>query len=99
VNYRKNNYKIEHLAQALALSQRHLYRECQKYFKKPPRMILKEYRLHQAILLIQKRNIINIIALDVGFSSHSSFSRCFKAQFKQTPSEYLKNFYFKEALL
>ena len=52
---------------------------------------IRSYRLKRAVqLLEQKKGTITDIALDVGFSSSSHFTQCFKEKFHQLPSEYLK---------
>jgi DNA-binding response OmpR family regulator len=53
---------------------------------------IRTFRLTRAAELIKKKSAtITEIAYDVGFSSPSYFSECFKSYFGKLPSEYTKN--------
>ncbi|PCJ51157.1 MAG: hypothetical protein COA74_01485 [Gammaproteobacteria bacterium] len=56
-----------------------------------PAELLREFRLNEAILLAKEGESINNIAMSVGFSTHSSFSRCFKLRFGVSPSKYFNS--------
>lgn len=56
-----------------------------------PQKYLMEYRLKQAVELLQeKRYPISIIAVSVGFPDIVSFSRNFKKQYGVAPNQYIK---------
>ena len=77
-HYYKSNFKIEQLTSMMAMSKRQLYRKCSDYLQMKPAEFLREFRLNEAVQLIKDGEIISNIALETGFSTHSSFSRCFK---------------------
>jgi AraC-like DNA-binding protein len=57
---------------------------------KSPNTFLKEYRLNEALHLLDKNaNNISAIAFDTGFSSPSYFSKCFQKKYGCLPSDYL----------
>lgn len=50
---------------------------------------IRSYRLKRAVqLLEQNAGNIKDIALDVGFSSHAYFTKCFREKFNRLPSDY-----------
>jgi AraC family transcriptional regulator, exoenzyme S synthesis regulatory protein ExsA len=83
------NLKLEQYA---ALSNRSLStfkRDFQKLYKTKPGKWLLEQRLNHALLLLRDRQkSISQITFECGFESVSHFSRCFKAHFALTPSEF-----------
>ncbi|NQZ08417.1 MAG: response regulator [Algicola sp.] len=80
--------KVETIAKALAVSQRQLYRKLKGLLNVTPADHLRNFRLKKAMTLIKQGEPIGNIALTVGFTSHSYFSRCFKARYGATPSAF-----------
>ncbi|MCW9001058.1 MAG: response regulator, partial [Kangiellaceae bacterium] len=89
-NHQNSSLKVEHIAENLAMSERQLYRKLKGVLNITPAELLRSYRLEKAAQLINENHPVGNISFDVGFSSHSYFSQCFKAKFGMTPSEYSK---------
>ena len=86
-SYKDPEIKIAVIARNIAISERQLYRFFKKYLNITPNKFIMAYRLEKAFnLLIQGESLGNV-AFDVGFSSHSYFSRCFKNKYGTAPSE------------
>jgi len=49
---------------------------------------LRNFRLEQSLTLLQGDLQIDLIAFQIGFGSGTYFTRCFKAKYGKTPSEY-----------
>lgn len=84
--------KIEMIAKNIAVSERQIYRIFKEFLNITPATFLRLYRLEKAFWLIQKGESFGNIAFDVGFSSHSYFSRCFKEKYGETPSAFILAF-------
>lgn len=88
-----HNFKVEQLADALAISRSQLYRKIKHLTQLSPRAYLLFFRLHAAKNIIDtKVKDLNIseIAFKVGFVSTSHFSRSFLKQFNLNPLQYKK---------
>ena len=80
---------IEKLAKMAGLSPFYFQRLFRRLVKKPIAEYTKLRRMALATdALLEKDLRILDIALDLGFSSHEHFSRCFKTTFGLTPEEY-----------
>ncbi|BDX06717.1 helix-turn-helix domain-containing protein [Planctobacterium marinum] len=51
---------------------------------------LRKYRLQKSKELLLSGKQVTEVAYDVGFNSPSYFSSCFKAEFEQTPREFVE---------
>ncbi|SDY29385.1 AraC family transcriptional regulator [Tindallia californiensis] len=81
--------KIEALAKIAALSPFYFQRLFKRLVKKPVKEYIKLRRLARASdLLIRTEQRIIDVALEVGFSSHESFTRSFKEAYEVTPDQY-----------
>ncbi|MGN1211831.1 MAG: helix-turn-helix domain-containing protein [Candidatus Cryptobacteroides sp.] len=79
------------IASALNMSASNLFRKIQQVTGITPNVFLNEMRMTRAVsLLKENRYEISEIGLMVGYSSHSYFSKCFKARFGMAPKEYLE---------
>ena len=83
---------IEELAEIAALSPFYFQRLFKRLVRKPVMEYIKLRRLARATeeLLKRDKRILDI-ALDLGFSSHEHFTRCFKETFGVTPEEYRRS--------
>lgn len=89
-----SDFKVQDLADELALSRSHLFRKLKELTQMSPNQYLLVYRLFKAKELIEKGfKDINIseVCYGVGFVSKSHFSRTFRNQFGVSPSTYRKN--------
>lgn len=88
-SYPDSTFSIEKASEMLGLSRVHLYRKVKELMGVTPTDFLRNYRLkHAAALLRQKDRNVNEVAYATGFSSPPYFSKCFKAVYNITPSEY-----------
>ncbi len=87
-SYANSNLKVAQIASSLAMTERQLYRKLKGIINQTPAEYLKNYRLEKAIILVKKGIPAGNISFDVGFSSHSYFSKCFKAKYGNSPSDY-----------
>ena len=84
------NLKVDDFSKPVGYSKSQLYRKMILLTGKSPNTFLKEYRLNEALLLLNKstRNISEV-AFETGFSSPSYFSKCFQKRYGHLPSGYL----------
>lgn len=88
-SYADPDFNIEKGSEQLGLSRVHLYRKVKGVTGVTPTDFLRNFRLKKAtILLRQNKGNVNEIAYATGFSSPAYFSKCFKAVYNMTPSEY-----------
>jgi len=81
-------FSVEDLAAAVHFSRSQLHRKLKALTGKSPTDLIREFRLCRAKdLLEQKAGNVSEIALEVGYSSLSYFTRSFKAAFGVPPSE------------
>jgi AraC-like DNA-binding protein len=82
--------KVDDFSKPMGCSKSQLYRKLVLLTGKSPNTFIKEYRLNEALKLLN-RNAGNIseIAFGTGFSSPSYFSKCFQKQYGHLPSDYL----------
>lgn len=89
--YADPDFSIEKGSEKLGLSRVHLYRKVKELAGITPTDFLRNYRLKKgASLLRQKTHNVNEAAYASGFASPSYFSKCFKAVYNITPTEYLE---------
>ncbi len=82
------NFGVEELAHAVAMSRSQLHRKLIAILDKPPSELLRQTRLLRAKELLQKKSTTPAeVAFHVGFNSHSYFSKCFKEEFGVSPGE------------
>jgi signal transduction histidine kinase/DNA-binding response OmpR family regulator len=82
------DFSVEKLADAVAMSRSQLHRKIQALLDKSPSDLLRQTRLFRAKELLQKRaGVPSEVAYQVGFSSHTYFSKAFRDEFGISPSE------------
>ena len=87
--YADPEYNVEKLSETLGLSRGHLHREIKELTGTAPVEFLRTYRLNKATqLLRQNAYTVSEVAYRTGFSSPAYFSKCFKAVYGVTPTEY-----------
>lgn len=90
-SYADPDFSIEKGSEKLGLSRVHLYRKVKELVGVTPTDFLRNYRLKKAAALLrQKTGNVNEIAYATGFGSPAYFSKCFKAVYSITPTEYLE---------
>ncbi len=86
-----SNTTVNDFHENLGYSKSKLYRTMMSIIGKSPNSFLKEYRLEQALQLLDKQNSnISEIAYNTGFNSPAYFSKCFQEIYGVLPSMYIK---------
>lgn len=89
--YADSNFGVPQMQREMAFSKTQLHTKVKALTTHPPGELLRNFRLKRAAqLLSQGAGNISQIAYDTGFNSLSYFTRCFKAYFKKSPTEYLE---------
>jgi AraC-like DNA-binding protein len=84
------NFKVDDFCKPVGCSKSQLYRKMILLTGKSPNIFINEYRLDEALTLLNKNTgNISEIAFETGFSSPSYFSKCFQKRFGLSPSDYL----------
>ncbi|MCX6582398.1 MAG: response regulator [Candidatus Aminicenantes bacterium] len=82
------DFSIDDLSKELYMGRTTLYRKVLALSGETPEAFIRSYRLKRAAQLLRKKSgSILDVALEVGFSSSSYFTHCFKEKFHQLPSE------------
>ncbi|MCP5045826.1 MAG: response regulator transcription factor, partial [bacterium] len=88
-NLSDEDFCVAELSKKLYMSRATIYRKVQALTGSTPNEFIKSYRLKRgAELLKQNHGTILEVAFEVGFSSSSYFTRCFREKFHRSPSEY-----------
>jgi AraC-like DNA-binding protein len=83
------DFNVEQLGKKLYMSRATLYRKIHALSGESPNEFLQSYRLKRGAELLEKNfGSILEVAFEVGFSSASYFSKCFKKKFNQLPSAF-----------
>lgn len=89
--YADPEYNVEKLSDTLGLSRGHLHRKIKELTGTTPVEFLRNYRLNQAAALLKmKKYTISEVAFQTGFSSAAYFTKCFKAVYDVTPSDFVR---------
>ncbi len=89
-NMHDENFSVEDLADKMFQSRTHLFRRLKELTGETPSALIKRMRLERgADLLKQNMGTVSEVAYSTGFKSVAQFSRSFRDQFSQTPTEYL----------
>lgn len=82
---------VEDLGKQMGLSRVQLYRKIKSLTNYAPNELLRMTRLKKAASLLASTEMtIAEICYEVGFTSPSYFSKCYKEQYGETPSDFLK---------
>ena len=83
-----SNLSVEAIGAELGLSRVQLYRKVKALTGQSPVELLRTVRLHKAHRLLQNSvKSISEVAYEVGFTSPSYFTKCFRDEFGASPSE------------
>ena len=84
------NFKVDDFSKPMGCSKSQLYRKMILLTGQSPNIFIKEYRLQEALTLLNKNaGNISEIAFGTGFTSLSYFSKCFQKRYGHLPSDYL----------
>ena len=82
---------VEDLGRDMGLSRVQLYRKIKSLTNYAPNELLRMARLKRAASLLASSELtVAEIAYEVGFTSPSYFTKCYKEQFGESPTEFLK---------
>lgn len=82
---------VEDLGREMGMSRVQLYRKLKSLTNYSPNELLRQIRLKKAAsLLASSEMTVSEIAYEVGFSSPSYFTKCYKEQFGESPTDFLK---------
>ncbi|MCL1049068.1 helix-turn-helix transcriptional regulator [Shewanella abyssi] len=76
------------VAKSLSMSHRHLHRKLRVAFGMNFSQVLCRFRLNKALALFERELQIVQICEQVGFSSSSYFTKCFRREFGVSPKQY-----------
>ncbi len=83
------NLRVNDFSKPVMCSKSQLYRRLMALTGKSPNTFIKEYRLKEALMLLNKnKGNISAISFETGFSSPSYFSKCFLKRYGFMPSDY-----------
>lgn len=82
------NFNIDELAKALAMSRSAFYRKCNQKMEMSPAEYITRFKLQQAKSLLHKDMTIAEVAAHIGYADSSAFGRIFKKHYKLSPSVY-----------
>jgi signal transduction histidine kinase/ligand-binding sensor domain-containing protein/DNA-binding response OmpR family regulator len=84
------DFDVEAFGREIGMSRMQLHRKLTALTNQSPGEFIRTFRLKRAeFLLCKNYGNISDIAFSVGFSSLTYFTKCFKDQYGQTPSEYI----------
>ena len=90
-NYVDPTFQADSYAQKLVMSKSQLYRRVTALTGLSPNDFLQHYRLEKAKDLMRKKKYnVSEVAFELGFSSPSYFTKCFKRRFNLLPLAYLE---------
>ena len=90
-NLTNEQLSVEDLGDKMGLSRVHLYRKVKKLTDMSVSEFVTSVKLKKSLdLLVNSGKTISEIAYQVGFTSPSYFTKCFKEQFNLSPSEYIQ---------
>jgi|WetSurSiteA1Bulk_404760.scaffolds.fasta_scaffold00086_6 signal transduction histidine kinase/ligand-binding sensor domain-containing protein/DNA-binding response OmpR family regulator len=91
-NISNPDFSVEELSRELGMSRVHLYKKLLSLTGKSPIEFIRSVRLKRAAQLFMKSQLrVSEIAFQVGFNNPKYFSKYFKQEFGQLPSEYAEN--------
>ena len=86
-----SNLNVEDLGKDMGLSRVQLYRKIKSLTNYSPNELLRIARLKKAASLLASSDMtVAEIDYEVGFSSPSYFTKCYKEQFGESPTDFLK---------
>jgi len=86
------DFNVEGLTKKMYMSGATLYRKIRALCGETPTDYIRSYRLKRAAQLLKQGTAsVTEVAFEVGFSSRTYFTRCFKEKFHRLPSDFSKS--------
>lgn len=90
-NLTQSDFSVEQLSAEVGLSRVHVYRKIKHLTGFSVSEFIRNIKLRKAsVMLLESGKSVAEVAYDIGFSSPSYFSKCFKDLYKVAPSEYVQ---------
>jgi DNA-binding response OmpR family regulator/two-component sensor histidine kinase len=90
-NLSNADFDVTAFSKEIGMSQTHLHRKLTALLGQSANELIRTFRLKRAAsLLSQQHGNVSEIAFMVGFTNANYFSKCFRDQFSQTPTEYAR---------
>ncbi len=86
-NYANPNFDVISMAAEMRISDRQLQRKVKALTGQSPVQRLRQFRLEKSLQNLREGVPVGEVAKAVGFSSHTYFTSCFRAQFGTTPQQ------------
>ena len=87
----ESSFSIEDFSRAVGMSRMQLHRKIKALTGLSASEFIRSQRLKLAAQLLKKSDInISQVGYTIGFNDHAYFSKCFKKDYKCTPTEYAK---------
>jgi signal transduction histidine kinase/ligand-binding sensor domain-containing protein/AraC-like DNA-binding protein len=81
---------VQNICQATGFTHSYLYRSIKRMTGSTLNELIKDIRIKRAAQLLKSRKLsIAEVLVEVGFSNHSYFSKCFKKVYRVSPGNYL----------
>lgn len=86
-----SNFGVEQILEEVGMSKSSLYRQLKTETGMTPLDLIRSVRMKRATeLLLSHQHTISEVAYATGFSTPKYFTKCFKSEFGQTPSDYIR---------
>lgn len=90
INLSSNTFNINILSQKIGISRPQLYRKITAITRRSPNTFIRDLKMSKALKLIKERQLnVSEIALEVGYSNPSYFSKCFQEKYGVVPSQFI----------
>ncbi len=89
MHYSDADLTTEQISNALYVTRRQMERKVKQHLDMTPNQYLMNYRLNQALSMLEQGQKVKEVYGPCGFSSHAYFSKRFKEKYGCSPSEYL----------
>ncbi len=81
------NFGVSSMAAEMKISDRQLQRKVKALTGRSPVQYLRDFRLERSLSYLREGVPVGETAKVIGFSSHTYFTSCFRAQFSITPQQ------------
>ncbi|GLS26186.1 hybrid sensor histidine kinase/response regulator [Marinibactrum halimedae] len=95
-HYTDSNLSVQKLAEVACLSERQLLRKFKDNLGQTPSEVIIDVRLKESKRLLEQGSKIGQVALEVGFSAVSQYSRQFKKRYGLSPTEHVSSMRLEE---
>ncbi|MEP2539016.1 MAG: ATP-binding protein, partial [Kangiellaceae bacterium] len=87
--YMEAELSVSDIASSVNMGERQFYRKLRSIVDMTPNEYLRRFRLEKSKEILRAGKSASYTAFEVGFSSQNYFSKCFKAQYSMTPTQFV----------